>query len=95
MEEVSKPLSMNSPKERAFQPEGLARAKLGRLTFVERWQPYSFVEGKTFPGHSGFAAHRSLLDNGSGRQVRLFVQMDGLDQAKRAGFTFRSGFRPC
>lgn len=49
---------------------------------------------KTFPGHSGFAAHRSLLDNGSGRQVRLFVQMDGLDQAKGAGFTVRSGFRP-
>lgn len=38
------------------------------------------LEGQlTLPGHSGCAAHRSLLDNVSGR---LFAHTDGLVQGK-------------
>lgn len=56
--------SMSSPRGRAFQAEGPACAKASRPAFVEgRWS-FSFVEGQlTFPGLSGFAAHRSLWGN--------------------------------
>ena len=70
--------------------------KSRRPAFAEGPWPFSFMGGKlTFSGHSGFAAHRSLWGHGSGRQVRLFVLMDGMDQGKGSRVHTRSGFRLC